>query len=158
MCSIQRTQRESGAPTLGLFKPAEIRRLVIEPEKNPEWTADEIAKLSPTPSMFERITGRKPPQLEKIPFNFKYEYRCADGSCGGHLMSCTDWEIGQAFRAWRKEYGDDWEQPFRQRFEEEMIRGHDTHFYVGNLHQHQNAWQIVGLFYPPRQAMGDLFD
>lgn len=158
MCSIQRVHREAGAPTLGLFKPAEIKRLVIEAEKNQEWTPAELNKLNPTLSIFERVTRHRPAPLEKIPFNFKYEFRCDDPECRGHLMSCTDWEMGQAYRAWRKEYGDDWEGPFRQRFEEGMIREHDTYFYVGNLHQHPMTWQIVGLFYPPKQLMADLFD
>ena len=42
--------------------------------------------------------------------------------------------------------------------ENEMINKYDTHFYVGTVHQHPDAWIIVGLFYPPRQTMGDLFD
>ena len=39
-----------------------------------------------------------------------------------------------------------------------MIDKLDTHFFVGNLHQYPNAWQIVGLFYPPKQLVRDLFD
>jgi len=38
-----------------------------------------------------------------------------------------------------------------------MIDKNDTHFYVGNLHGHQDTWLIVGLFYPPK-PIGDLFD
>jgi hypothetical protein len=70
-------------------------------------------------------------------------------------MSCTDWEIGESFRRWRKEY---WESKFRQKYEDEMINKFDTHFYVGTVHKHPKEWIIVGLFYPPRQKMGDLFD
>jgi hypothetical protein len=36
-------------------------------------------------------------------------------------MICTDWEMGQAYRAWQKKYGDGWEAMFRQRFETEMM-------------------------------------
>ena len=73
-------------------------------------------------------------------------------------MICTDWEMGQAYRRWRRDYGEGWERPFRQCFERDMIEKNDTHFYVGNLHQRPNAWIVVGLFYPPAPAMGDLFD
>lgn len=73
-------------------------------------------------------------------------------------MICTDWEMGQAYRAWRKQYGDQWEGKFRQRFEKEMIEKNDTHFFVGTIHQHPGSWIIVGLFYPPRPATMDLFD
>src|SRR5689334_5931600 len=97
-------------------------------------------------------------QLEKIPYDFKYEFRCADPDCRGHKMSCTDWEIGQSYRQWRRDYGRDWEAAFRNRYEREMIEKFDTHFFVGNLHQHPGTWIVVGLFYPPkRQPVPDLF-
>jgi hypothetical protein len=73
-------------------------------------------------------------------------------------MMCTDWEMGQAYRAWRREYGDQWEAKFRERFETEMIEKKETHFFVGTIHQHPGSWIIVGLFYPPLPAMGDLFE
>lgn len=47
---------------------------------------------------------------------------------------------------------DDWETPFRQRYETEMIEKNDTHFYVGTIHQHPRTWIIVGLFYPPKTS------
>jgi hypothetical protein len=72
-------------------------------------------------------------------------------------MLCTDWEMGESYRRRRGKYGDQWEQKFRLRYENEMIDKNDTHFYVGTVHQHPDAWIIVGLFYPPRPPMGDLF-
>jgi hypothetical protein len=54
--------------------------------------------------------------------------------------------------------GADWETAFRNRFERDMIEKYDTHFFVGTVHQHPNNWIIVGLFYPPRNRMADLFD
>ena len=73
-------------------------------------------------------------------------------------MLCTDWEMGQAYRAWRRQYGSaGWEAKFRQQFETEMIEKNDTHFFVGTIHQHPGSWIIVGLFYPPRPLMNDLF-
>jgi len=73
-------------------------------------------------------------------------------------MLCTNWEMGESYRRWRRDYGDDgWERAFRQKYEHEMIHKLDTHFFVGTIHQHQSAWIIVGLFYPPKLAMADLF-
>ena len=46
MCEIRKERDESGFPTLGLFKPAGIKRLVIE-QTAAEWTADELQD-SPT--------------------------------------------------------------------------------------------------------------
>jgi hypothetical protein len=72
-------------------------------------------------------------------------------------MSCTDWEMGQSYRRWRRDYGDEWQNAFRQKYEREMIEKLDTHFYVGTIHQHPKNWIIIGLFYPPHERMADLF-
>lgn len=62
---------------------------------------------------------------------------------------CTDWEMGQAFRSWRKRYGLLWEAKFREKFERDLVQNKDLHFFVGTVHAHPDAWIIVGLFYPP---------
>ena len=54
----------------------------------------------------------------------------------------------QAYRSWKREYGLGWETKFREKFEDEMIKKNDTHFYVGTLRGHPGTWIIVGLFYP----------
>lgn len=156
MCGIQRQREADNHPTLGVFKPVTIKRLLIEPEEDPNWSAADLAKLTQTLSMFEKAPAH---QLEKIPFKFKYEFTCADPGCNGHTMSCTDWELGQSYRAWRRDYGEGgWEKAIRQRYERDMIDKLDTYFFVGNLHQRPNVWLVVGLFYPPKVATGDLFD
>lgn len=154
MCQIRRERDEADWPTLGIFKPAEIRRLIIEPAEQPEWTADQLADLKQT-LLFQTSPPRA---LEKIPYSFKYDFRCADVACSGHQMICTDWEMCQSYRRWRKAYRDKWEMVFRERYERDMIEKFDTHFYVGTIHQYPNAWIIVGLFYPPRSQTRDLFD
>jgi hypothetical protein len=153
MCHIRREREENGSPTLGLFKPAEIERLIIEPTAA-QWTVDQLRILQQE-TLFQKAPTNT---LEKLSFNFKYKFRCAEFGCNGHEMSCTDWEMGQAYRQWRRDHGDDWEQAFRLKFEADMANKFDTHFFVGTVHKHQNNWIIVGLFYPPRSVMGDLFD
>ena len=71
-------------------------------------------------------------------------------------MMCTDWEMLQAYRSWRRDYGNNWENKFRQRFEDEMINKNETNFFVGTLHQYPKNWIIVGLFYPPKAQSGSL--
>jgi hypothetical protein len=152
MCAIKREADANGHPTLGLFKPASIKRLILEAD-DPAWTAEESAALKQE-DMFKKAPAQ---ELEKIPYNFKYEYRCADAECTGHTMTCFDWEVCQSYRQWKRDYGSDWEGKFRLRYEREMISKYDTHFFVGNMHRHPTSWIIVGLFYPPKQAMDDLF-
>lgn len=152
MCAIQNERDQNGHPTLGLFKPEKITRLILEPDAA-DWTAEQLVALRQT-DLFHKAPKD---QLEKIPYNFKYQYRCSDQNCTGHTMTCFDWEMGQSFRKWRDDYGDQWEDKFRQKYEDEMINKNDTHFFVGNMQKHPGSWIIVGLFYPPKQSQRDLF-
>lgn len=153
LCAVQREHEANGSPTLGLFKP-KIDRLIIEPTKEPDWNADQLAKLNQTLSLFHKTPES---QLEKIPFDFRYEFHCLQDGCPGHSLICTDWEAAQSYRKWRKEYGDKWQEAFREKYERQMVEQFDTHFFVGNLHQFPASFIIVGLFYPPRETTGDLF-
>lgn len=152
MCGIQKAREENGHPTLGIFKP-HIARLLIEPAKEANWSQAQREILSQTSLLYDLPETT----LEKIPFDFKYEFRCGDANCKGHRMLCTDWEIGQSYRLWSRQYGEKWMEPFRARYERDMIRKYDTHFFVGNLHQHPGTWIIVGLFYPPPMKSPDMF-
>jgi hypothetical protein len=38
-----------------------------------------------------------------------------------------------------------------------MIEKFDTHLFVGTVHQQSASWNIVGLFYPPKQTTRDFF-
>lgn len=147
LCCLKAQRDATGAPTLGLFRPKDIRRLVIE-RTSPQWSAEELARLRQA-RLFEEGPSQ---ELEKIPYTFSYEFACDEAHCHGHTLSCTDWEICQAYRAWSKPRPDDWEGKFRARFEKEMMEKNDTHFFVGTIHGHPATWIIVGLFYPRRAA------
>jgi hypothetical protein len=147
LCHLQNTQDETNI-SLGLFKPRCVNELIIEPEEIPYWTEEELSKLGQQ-SMFDK---KYVSPLEKIPVKFKYRFYCDDSNCGGHVLSITDWEAGQAFRNFRKLYGDNWEIQFRQKFEYDMTYNYDTHFYVGTTRAHKNIWIITGIFYPRKEA------
>ena len=115
-------------------------------ETSPEWSPDESGKLQ----QMSLWSGSEVRQLEKIPYKFKYRYRCPHDDCGEHEQSCTDWEMSQSYRKWRRTYGNDWESYFRLRYEQEMIERFDTCFFAGTMHQHPNSWLVVGLWYPPK--------
>jgi hypothetical protein len=156
LCDIERQREEYGYPTLGLFKPARIKVLQIKPAESPDWTSRELAILNQGRL---DLGGNEPKQrLEKIPYEFRYEFECADPACKGHALMCTDWEMGQSYRSWRRTYGAGWEEKFRERYEHDMIKRYDTSLFVGTLHQYPNRWIIVGLYYPPKLASGGLFD
>jgi hypothetical protein len=156
LCRIQQERDQKGFPTLGFFRPHEITGLKIEPAEQKEWTPEQLAILRQTQDSI--LFQRAPPKiLEKIPFDFRYKFRCGDVDCKGHAMICTDWEMAQSYRSWKREYGDKWEHFFLSRYETEMIERFDTHFFVGTLNQYPSRWIIVGLFYPPKSATRDLF-
>jgi hypothetical protein len=92
MCGIQRERDQNKSRTLGLFKPLQITRLIIEPVAA-EWTPQELAKLQQT-LLFQTAPSQ---MLQKLPFEFRYEFHCSDPACEGHKMMCTDWEMGSPF-------------------------------------------------------------
>jgi hypothetical protein len=147
LCSLVRKRDSAQFPTLGVFRPASIKRLRIAP-LDPEWSEAELGMLRQT----HLFVDAPKQQLEKIPFRFFYEFDCDETGCRGHNLMCTDWEMSQSYRQWRSDYGGaGWEEKFRQRYESEMIHEKDTHFYVGTVASHPNRWIIIGLFYPPRE-------
>lgn len=146
MCCIKRELEDAGHPTLGLFRPKRIEKLIIKPTA-PNWTRAQLDILRQN-NLFESGPSQ---ELEKVPYDFSYQYRCDEDTCNGHTMKCTDWEMGESWRRWSKEYGAQWEEKFRQTYEKEMIERKDTHFYVGTVHRHPKEWIIVGLFYPMKE-------
>lgn len=145
LCYLQRQRKVTGQ-TLGIFKPREIQKFVIDQDA-PDWTPTERQKLLQH-SLFQQSVKFEP--LEKIPYKFLYHFQCDEKSCNGHRLSCVDWELGQAYRSWRDKYGEHWEAKLRDRFEYDMKGKNDTHFVVGNMRFHPDSWIIVGLFYPRR--------
>lgn len=153
LCCLKKARDEKGHPTLGIFRPKKIERLIIT-ETEAEWTPAQQDILRQG-HLFE---PRPEQELEKVPFNFQYRFYCDEPSCtNGHTLICTDWEIGESWRKWKDRYGAGWESKFRQRYETEMIEKYDTHFFVGTMHKYPDVWIIVGLFYPPRPATPSMF-
>jgi hypothetical protein len=143
LCDLVKRRDAQGYPTLGVFRPAKIDRLIIRPVDDPQWTPQELARLRQF-TLFEKTPAA---ELEKMPVTFYYKFWCDDPDCRSHELSCTDWEMAQSYRSWRDRYGDEWEAKFRETYEG-IIMANDTHFYVGTVHGHPNRWIIVGLFYP----------
>ncbi len=149
LCSLYAERDIKGEPTLSIIKPLKITALKIQKARTP-WTEAQKASLSQSTFM-----GNVPDiPLAEIPFDFYYQFKCNDPNCPSHKLSCTDWEIGESYLRWRKQYGDDWEKKFRERYEDDMINKNDTHFFVGTVHGHPSEWIIIGLFYPPKSNDG----
>ena len=138
LCEIQQYRDDYGAPTLGIFRPGKIKRLRIEPTETPDWQPRDLEILNRVNQSTLDLGGTTPKtRLEKVPWEFRYDFDCDDPTCNGHSMMCTDWEMAQSYRAWRRTYGDSgWQAKFRERYERDMIERFDTSFFVGTLHQY----------------------
>ena len=148
LCCLREARDLDKHPTLGFYKPREIRRFDIQEDDEPNWSEADRAKLSQA-SMFDEDPKQT---LEKIPYTFKYQVFCDERDCRGHRMTCTDWELCEAYRKWSSQHPGDWKHKLRERFERDMIERKDTHLFVGTLRAHPANWIIVGLFYPPKNG------
>jgi hypothetical protein len=141
--------------SLALLCPKRILNLDIKPARNPDWTDEERAKL-----LQEQMQGnlfgqaeaeRQIRELKKIPFDFYYHYVCdtADGEVE-ERHKIVDWEAGGLYWHCRRSHGDNWEQPFRAKLQEDLL-GKNLMFLMGNIHRFQDQWMVVSLIYPPKQ-------
>jgi hypothetical protein len=145
LCCLQSERDLIGYPTLGFFKPRTISSFKIE-SCNSKWKESEITSLRQYP-MFGNMPKT---ELQKLPYDFSYNFKCDNPNCKGHELKCTDWEMGASYWSWKRKYHGNWENKFRDRYETDMILRNDTHFFVGTLSTHPSEWIIIGLFYPPK--------
>jgi len=136
------TAAEAGVRTMGYVRPANLPELVIE-ERPAEWGPRKAALLAQG-----LLFGPTKASLERIPFRFAYRFRCAGAACGEHNMQILDWEVHQAYRSWRYEYGAGWREKFVEKFGPSFFETHDVLFNLGNIAKYPQSFCITGLFYP----------
>lgn len=133
------------APALGLIKPTDIEASVVDGDP---WSPAEQAKVNHAsePDLF----GTSMVPLEPAPYTVRYKYRCASAECPGHDQKNLDWEVGQAGRRWKVEYGDAGaREAMLKRWREEMLSPNkDVHFYVGNQNRYRRTFSVLGTWYP----------
>ncbi|MEZ5497886.1 MAG: hypothetical protein R3E77_00515 [Steroidobacteraceae bacterium] len=138
--------------TLGMLSGQHVESLQIAPTRNPEWTADELAKLSQAQrDLFSDNEGRALRELRKLPFDFHYRYRPIDvPNAIASTHKIVDWEAGALFWNLQRSHPENWESPFRQKFEQELPT-RDLMFLMGTIHRFPDQWLIVSVIYPPKQ-------
>ena len=149
MCDLLAQNPKGGmatpSPSLGLIKPTDIETSVVNGDP---WTTAEQGKvnLASEPDLF----GTSMEPLEPAPFAVRYKYRCADAKCPGHDQKNLDWEVGQAGRRWRTEYGDAGaREAMLKRWRDDMVSSEkDIHFYVGNQNRYRRSFSVLGTWYP----------
>jgi hypothetical protein len=135
--------------SLGVIRPASIERFIIR--RAPTATVEQVEHIE---QLRLEWTGSTSPRtdLELLPYEFVYRFTCRDDRCRGHEMQVFDWELGQAYRNFRRRYverqgPDGWESKLRQKYEIELP-GRDLHLLVGTHHR-WGSWLIVGVVAPP---------
>lgn len=148
MCEMRRRQQLDGT-SIGVFRPAEVRDLLVDVEDT-DWDA----KKGDLAAQGNLLTPNKRP-LEKIPFRFRYSYRCSDPSCQGHRQSTVDWEISESWRSpdWQSRYPTDEERlkKIREKYFTTMCgESRDTAFFVGSMFRRPDKFLVLGVFWPER--------
>jgi hypothetical protein len=146
MCEIRRL-RERDRTSLGVFRPAELTNFEVVEDRTPRDPAKQV-RIDQTSMLMPGKTA-----LEKLPYRFLFDYRCADPDCGGHRQSIIDWEVGEAFRNWRDQYGSEERavEEIRKKWAEQMWGPkRDTFFFTGNRHDNPDGFLVLGVFWPER--------
>lgn len=132
--------------SLGFVRVSSLEDFILEPD-HADWTSEQKAYLSQ-----QSLLGREKKVLEKVPWKFKYHFRCEGPDCPGHIAQIVDWELFQSWRTWRYRYspGDLLNQLRNKYFVQ--TNECDLHFFVGTTlteHRFKN-FMVIGLFYPPK--------
>ncbi len=155
MCGIIREQARSGL-SMGMFKPAEVLDLTQEVDAT-GWAPKDLAKLGQR----DLFLTKENKLLEKVPFKWRYKYRCSDPACPTHEQTIVDWELAALYLNLKWKGGDDPKaihDAVRKKFLGQMCdRSRDVYFFTGNMGAHPGSFLILGVFWPPRDLQATLF-
>lgn len=141
MCELIRG-REGGAsgPSLGIVRPAHVLDVVVRDAE--QWSPSQVATLNQGNLLSTKTV------LEKPAHSFAYKWLCEQPGCRGHTQSIADWEIGQAYRGWRRQ-GYDVIDSLREKWLDYVCAEHrETLFFVGDQHRWPGSFMVLGAFYP----------
>ncbi len=160
MCDLIEANRSGsgpGTPSLAVMRPVEPPVLEITPRDQDQlriWRERASASASRL-SLFD-TPGSFKPQLEVVPWRFRYSFRCSARNCKGHAQTIVDWEVATLWRRVRQR--DDWKEAMKVRFECDLWQGKDSVLFVGNQEQHPVSFLVLGVFWPPAGPAQGLLD
>jgi hypothetical protein len=146
MCRVLQEAEESDK-SLAMIKPREIsfsrERAAAKDQSSREACYSQLS-----------FFNREKKAIEHIPYHFYYAFKCEGAEdCPGHKMSIIDWELGQAYRSWRRNYPN--EETLLEKIRECWLdricsEKNDVYFYVGNMKRFRSSFMVLGAFYPPK--------
>jgi hypothetical protein len=143
MCWLEK--RDQSEVSLGIVRVKTVRRFVATPGKQ-NWKNSWLNVMKQLD-----IFGQDPKPLEKVPYDFSYEFICEEDGCRGHTKTIHDWEIMALYLKMRDKYGEEKAiQKVKERFFNVICSpDRDTHFFVGTVLRH-GTWIILGTFWPKK--------
>ena len=148
MCDIM-AQEKIDRTSLGIVRPHQVLDVKVE-RRDPEEVRLHQQRVDSAAAQ-QKLFGPALAQLEIIPHRFLYRYLCGHPECGEHQQGIVDWEIGAAYRKWRRRYPTDFIERIRQKWLDDLCGpNRDTRFFVGNMHQHPQSFLVLGVFSPKR--------
>jgi hypothetical protein len=135
--------------SLAAIRPRVVQDLEIK--LHPGWTPAEQAKIDRYIDQGDLFDQRPRTALEAPRFKGWYRYLCQSRGCKGHRQGIYDWEWVALQRHLTSKDDDHAKTELRRKFLD-MICGpdKDTIFYVGNQAKRQQAFMVLGAFYPKR--------
>lgn len=133
--------------SLGIFKPKKFKNFIIG-SCNSNWSKKHQQVL-----LQQVLIGQQPKILEKVPYNFSYEFECDDKRCNGHKMQIIDWEINVLYRKMKEKnpFSIDLAlQKVKDQWATEMCgENKNTFLIVGSVYPHP-SFVVLGVFWPPK--------
>jgi len=144
MCWLQKQSQK--VISLSIVKPKEVIDFTWK-RTTENWSSQQIFALNQI-GLFDK---NKPALLEKIPYEFSYQFICEEPNCNGHKMMIEDWEVMELYRKMREQHGESQGlEKVKEKFLNQICSPErDTHFFVGTILQY-GTWIIIGTFWPPK--------
>jgi hypothetical protein len=152
MCALRRAvDVDPSARSLGLVRAKEVSDLIVRQRR--AWTADEQRKIDKYVNQFDLFDETDRTPLQAPPVTAAYRWRCYDPACRGHEQSILDWEFVAFQRRFVRLGERELVDVVREKFLNEVCApARDVSFYVGNQAKRYQAFSILGVFWPPRDA------
>lgn len=137
--------------SIGLVRISDDAQFYMQPD-SPEWNEKQLGIMAQE-SLFE--SSRKP--LVKIPWAFRYKFRCADNpECPGHDLQVFDWEPYELFRGQLERWDPaKAKQDVLDKYNHQMGPGaRNVHLFVGTTISHPTQFSCIGVYAPPLSWTG----
>ena len=155
-------RNRDGELSLATFRPKEIIGVTSEQDQR-KWDKDKldaVLQRGRQGHLFEEPM-RDFKLVRKLPYKFRYEL--LDDAGKVRKLMIEDWEIGALYwRQFEKRGSEDAAiDDVKHKYTHDLVVGRDTHLFLGTTKRWDaraaNPFLVIGVFWPPQTAQGELF-